>query len=175
MIYIKDYKKIHSKDWHAQSHRQAFDLELECYFRISRKENFPTLLDYDKKNMILVLEHSGIDLRSYTKEKKRFLKNSIDDFKEIKFNIANLDNQIDNIIETLKYNSIAHLDCFKPGKNICYKDGKITLIDFNVAVIDQRPNTDKMDELYQEFIKNGDYVWLSNRLKKTLNKIFNLL
>jgi len=55
MIYIKDYKKIHSKDWHAQSHRQAFDLELECYFRISRKENFPTLLDYDKKNMILVL------------------------------------------------------------------------------------------------------------------------
>lgn len=174
MIYIKDYNKIENKNYHNLTYRQAYDLELECYTRISGKKNFPTLLDYDAKKMIFILEDAGKDLRSYLKERKRFLKGSNTDFKKIDFKIDNLNDQVDNIINTLKINNISHLDCFKLGKNICYKDGNITLIDFNVAVLDEKPLTDSLNNLYNSYISNGSYEWLKIYLKKGLKKIISL-
>ena len=171
MRYIKDYNKIKNKNYHNLTYRQAYDLELECYLRISGKKNFPNLLDYDSKKMIFVLEDAGTDLRSYLKKRKRFLKGSITDFKKIDFKIENLNDQVDNIIETLRSNNISHLDCFKLGKNICYKNGNITLIDFNVAVLDENPLTNSLSNLYNSYILNGSYNWLNMYFKKGLKKL----
>ncbi len=169
MVYIKDYNKIKEKNW-GGSYRQAFELELECYKRISGKENFPTLIDYDTKNMILEIEDVGIELSSYLKNKKRFYKKSQSDFLEIKFNFVNLDSQIKNIIETLRNCNIVHLDHNKRAKNICYKEGKITLIDFNMAVVDRHPINNYLSKLYQIFINEGGYENQIRNLKQNLNK-----
>jgi hypothetical protein len=168
MIYIKNYNKIQGKHYHGQTYKQAFDLELECYLRINGSENFPKLLDYDQKNLILKLEDAGIELRPYILERKQLGYMS----KRVVFDNCNINNQLENIFNILKKNNITHLDCYK-GQNIFIKQDKIKLIDFNIAILDETPSTNELSQLYQNFNNNGGYDWLLKKLKRLLIKNFN--
>lgn len=121
--HVKIYKGYKPRRvYNRLTKREAFELELEIYKRISGEKNFPKLINYDKKKMTLEIEHCGKPLTQLDK-----------------IEINDLDKQIKNIINVLKKNNIIHLDLHSSGKNICYKDGKIYLIDFDIAIIDNKP------------------------------------
>ena len=121
------YKRVYTgynpiRKYNGLNKKQAFELELEIYKRIGNYENFPKLISYNTNKLELLIEHCG---------------QSLDKLNKIK--IDNLDEQILNIIDVLVNNKIVHLDLHQSGKNVCYKDGKIYMIDFDIAVIDNKP------------------------------------
>ena len=113
--------------------KNAFELELEVYKRVSGKEGFPKLIKYDEKELSLSLEHCG---------------KSLNMMKEI--SVKNLEEQIDNICNILEENEIIHLDLniCDGCKNICYKEGKIYLIDFDICVLDKKPLNELLRKKY---------------------------
>lgn len=116
--------------------KQAFELELEIYKRVSGEENFPKLISYNEKNMELQIEHCGTSLNKLSK-----------------IQIENLDEQIENIVNVLEKNNIQHLDLHPSGKNLCYKDGKIYLIDYDIAVIDDKPLNKHLEMVNEDYKK----------------------
>ena len=128
---------------------EAFNLELEIYKRLSGNNNFPKLIRFDDKKFTITIEHCGT---------------SVDKLKSMK--IDNIDEQINNILNTLEKNKINHLDIHDSGKNICYKDGVIYLIDFDIAVIDNKPLNKKLKSI----LDNYKEVNIKELLKNILNK-----
>lgn len=131
---------------------QSFNLELECYHRLSGYPNFPRLIDVNKLDLTITLEDCGLSL------------------KDIKYNnetigICDL-SDIKKIINTLKKENIVHLDFKgKNPKNACYKSPNIFLIDFDVAVIDSMPLNQRLTDLYTQWTKRGGYSKLEKDLE----------
>ena len=165
---IKNYSKYDSNSKRfGLAPYEAFDLELECYKRLSSYNNFPTLIDFDKTNLEIILEDCGIHLMSYFKSKKRSLKRN-ENFKKIDIDISSVNFQIEKIIEALSNNNIVHLDVYKSGKNLCFKNNRIYLIDFNVAVLDCAPLSTEINVLYQDFLHTGGYDGMLKKFKNDL-------
>lgn len=134
--FVKKYKDfIPIKEVSNLSKEEAFDLELEIYKRVHHYDNFPKLISYNKKTLFLEIENCG---RSLDRVGNRSL------------DIPNFKNQIKNICNILKKQKIIHLDITLCGKNICTKNNKIYLIDFDMAVIDGRPINSKLKQLYDQ-------------------------
>jgi tRNA A-37 threonylcarbamoyl transferase component Bud32 len=165
---VKDYSKydMFSKRF-GLTPIEAFELELACYKRLSSYDNFPILINYDKKSFQLFLEDCGINLMSYFKSKKRFRKKN-EIFAKLEVDIDSIQRQVETIIKTLNDNNIVHLDLSKPGKNLCFKNGSIYLIDFNIAVIDNNPLSKEINDLYDNFLNSGGYDNLEKKIKEDL-------
>lgn len=129
--------------------KEAFNLELEIYKRLSGNKNFPKLIRFDDNKFTITIEYCG---------------NSVDKLKSLK--IDNLDEQINNILTTLEENKINHLDIHESGKNICYKDGIIYLIDFDIAVIDNKPLNKKLESILNSYKDRN----IKELIKNILNK-----
>jgi tRNA A-37 threonylcarbamoyl transferase component Bud32 len=127
----KDRKKLLS--WTGLTLEQIFDLELEVYKRVGNYDNFPTLISYDKSKTELIIEDCGASL----------------DKIKTPFKIPNLEQQIDNIVSVLKEHNIVHLDL--ELNNICYKDGKIYMIDFERVVVDGKYLTNVLKNALNAF------------------------
>jgi serine/threonine protein kinase len=165
---IKKYLKYDSNSTRfGLTSPEAFNLELECYKRLSSHDNFPTLIDFDKTNLEIMLEDCGIHLMSYFKSKKRSLKRN-ENFKKIDIDMSSINFQIEKIIEALSKNNIVHLDVYKPGKNLCFKNNTIYLIDFNISVVDGVPLSSELNILYRDFLQNGGYDGMLTKFKNEL-------
>jgi predicted Ser/Thr protein kinase len=151
---MKSYKRIYKgynpkRNFNNLTKKEAFELELEIYKRVSGEDNFPKLISYDEKKLELIIENCG---------------QSLDKINSLK--IKNLDEQIKNICDVLKKHNIVHLDLHKNGKNLCYKDGKIYLIDFDITVIDGKPLSEKLRKIYNEYIiKDKTFEVIKNIFK----------
>lgn len=132
--YTKEYKH---KNYHPircdndLSIKEAFNLELEAYKRVSHNPNFPRLLYYDVSKNEITLEHCGPNLDAIS-NRSIIINNAYD--------------QIKNICITLQSNNIFHLDI--QSKNLCYKNNTFYLIDFDMCVLDNKPLNKKLKELY---------------------------
>lgn len=148
--FIRKYNKYNPKRiYNDLTKKEAFELELEIYKRVSGEKNFPKLINYDIDKMFLEIEHCGKSLDKLSK-----------------INIKNPNEQIENIDRVLKKYNIKHLDLHNSGKNICYKDGEIYLIDFDIAIIDNKPLSKKLSDKNKEI----DVVKiLNNILSKKIN------
>lgn len=111
--------------------KQAFELELEVYKRVSHRSNFARLLSFSHDNHELTIENCGRTLLNIPYRS---------------LHVKNLDSQIDNICHVLKTNNIVHLDI--QSKNICYKNGIFYLIDFDMCILDNKPLNSKLAQLY---------------------------
>lgn len=152
LSYIKkynDYRPI--KEVNGLNIKEAFNLELEIYKRVHHYNNFPKLVSYNEKLFKLEIEHCG---QSLNRVGNRSLK------------IKNLDNQIKNICFVLKKENITHLDLCLSGKNICTKNGLIYLIDFDMAVIDNKPINLKLKKMYEN--KKNENIY------KTIHRILSV-
>jgi len=129
------YKPINR--YNGLNKKTTFNLELEIYKRISGNDNFPKLISFEKEKCILIIENCGVSLDKFAKP----------------FKIENLENQINNISKVLKENNIIHLDLILG--NICYKNGKIFLIDFEIAVLDNKPLTPQINYRYNNSKRIG--------------------
>jgi tRNA A-37 threonylcarbamoyl transferase component Bud32 len=76
-----------------------------------------------------------------------------------------LSTQVDNICEGLKINNITYLDL--DPQNICLKDNRIFLIDFDKAVIDKKPKSLFLETMYLDFLKTVS----EESFKKTLLEV----
>ena len=151
---MKSYNRIYEgynpkRNFNNLTNKVAFELDLEIYKRVSGEDNFPKLISYDEKKLELIIENCG---------------QSLDKINSLK--IKNLDEQIKNICDVLKKHNIVHLDLHKNGKNLCYKDGKIYLIDFDISVIDGKPLSEKLRKIYNEYIiKDKTFEVIKNIFK----------
>lgn len=110
---------------------QAFFLELDCLARINRvlgdlptPRHFPLLRGFGVDDLVLELSWDGASLDKLTTP----------------HTIPEADRQIDDIVATLEQADICHLDIHESGKNLLVdSEGRLTLIDFNRAVIGNRP------------------------------------
>jgi len=134
MIYNKKIKH-QINDWSGYTIKEAFDIEIECYNRLSKFPNFAKLLSFDEKNYTLEIEYVGESLD----------KSKVDD-------IPNLENQLSDIWDALEISKINHLDL--QLKNFTIQNNILYLIDFDIAVIDETPITKKINNLFLNKIFN---------------------
>lgn len=120
--------------------QEAVKLETEIYKRLRGKDHFPKLIGTSKHRIIT--SNCGTSLNKLEK-----------------IEIQNLEQQVENIHKVLIEKKITHLDMCASGKNICFQNGKLYLIDFDIAVLDGKPLTPQLKELYEkslevDFVKN---------------------
>ena len=112
-------------------------------------KHFPILLSYNTDNYELTLSDCGYSLDIY--------KNLINQKKIEPIKINNIDEQINCIIYNLKKNRIKHLDIYN-GKNLCVnKKGTISMIDFDIASINNSYKSSKFKYKNNEKFDQKDY------------------
>jgi tRNA A-37 threonylcarbamoyl transferase component Bud32 len=149
----KIFKKYRKRGIHnGMTLEQVFDLELEIYNRLGKYDNFPKLISYDKNNFTITIENCGQSLHKLRQNDRS------------KLVVSDLDEQVNNICQALKIENITYLDL--DPHNICCKNNTIFLIDFDKAVVDQRPKSDFLERMYLDFIRNVS----EESFKKTLKE-----
>ena len=163
-----DSKKINK--YNGLSRKEEFLLEKTCLEKINsnfkclcnnKARHFPQIVSSSNGN--LKLSNCGISLNNY----KNYLRNKeIDPIK-----ISDLDQQIDCILENLKKNQIKQLDMCLDGKNLCVsKTGILSLIDFNIASINNSYTTEEIKRRLQNYgMDNDSYKqYMKKRIMKTI-------
>ena len=164
---IKD-KKINR--WNGLTRTEAYNLEKECLACIKnnfeclckiKHNHFPELIEFDDEKYQFILSNCGISVKEYTKLKKN---NII---------ITNKEEQVNCIVENLKKMNIIHLDMSPNGKNMCInEDGIISIIDFDIAIINNNILSEQIKKLYNQYtIKDNYYDNVRKKILKILNKI----
>jgi tRNA A-37 threonylcarbamoyl transferase component Bud32 len=137
----KTFKKYRKRGVHnGMTLEQVYELELEIYNLLNNYKNFPKLLSWDNINFTITIENCGQSLHKLRQHEKSEIV------------VTNLDEQVDNICQALKVNNITYLDL--DPQNICYKNKNIFLIDFDKAVVNQKPKSDFLERIYLDFIHN---------------------
>lgn len=137
---------------HGLDIKNAKKLEVQCY-KLLNSIHFPKLISIDKPNVIRI-EHKGESLNLIKK----------------KIKIPHYKSQIDRIINEFRKKRIVHLDMHESGKNICVTDnGIISIIDFDIAVIDNNPLSNRLEQKYNKLLlqtnkKNDIYDIIRNKL-----------
>lgn len=137
--------------WTHLSAVEAFNLELCCLERLTGINNFPAIYSYDELNLTISMQHCGYSIRHLKKH-------------NIKTNIPNLEEQVDNIIDNLKTNNIVYLDMHSSGKNICYDGNQIYLIDYDYCILDNIIVNSHFEKLYQCWIDQNEYIGLKQAM-----------
>ena len=142
--------------YNGLTNKEEFILEKTCLKKINRNfeclckkkaHHFPVLKSsIDNK---LILSNCGVSLNNY----KNSLKNNIIN----PLIINNKEEQIDCILHNLKKNNIKHLDMCLDGKNLCVsKMGIFSLIDFNIASINNKYKTDQIKKRLNAYGMDND-------------------
>jgi len=154
-VYVKNFKRFNT--YSDLYNKEAYELELDCYYRLSKYKNFPSLIDYNSKDLTITLEHCGVTVRHIKDNNGIINKKALTNIK--------------NIITALQTEDIVHLDFkAKNPKNLCYKDPNIFLIDFDVAIIDKNPLNSKLNHWYQKWLKHGGYNHFERQLEKCIKE-----
>lgn len=134
--FVKKYSGQHCS---GLSIKEQMDLEIECLQRLKEEPHFPKILQIQETS--LVLTHEGTSLNR---------------LREPVF-VQNYQTQIKSICDALQRHGIVHLDLI--GKNICIsRTGILTLIDFNIACVDEVPKSSLVVERYNKFLDKGGYA-----------------
>jgi len=171
---VKKKTNLNSKTnnfYSSLSKKEEYILEKTCLEKINNKfkclcktksHHFPKLVS--SNNGVLILSNCGVSINKY----KTLIKN-----KEIDpINIKNLDKQLDCIMYNLKRNKIKHLDMCMNGKNLCIStSGIISVIDFNIACINNEYTTEKINIRLHSYGEN-DNIYEAN-MKKKIKKIIH--
>ena len=156
--------------YNGLNQKEQFYLEKTCLNKINKNftclcknksNHFPKIIT--SKNGNLKLTNCGVSLNNY----KRYLKNNEIDPIVIK----NKEEQLNCILHNLKKNRVKHLDMCLDGKNLCVsKNGVLSLIDFNIACIDNKYTTDKIKNRIQNYGLDSDSYneFMKNRIIQTI-------
>lgn len=144
--YVKNYSLLNKKpERFGGGNEFLFETELEAYRRLKGQPHFPELIDYNREEHSLTLEHVGISLMRITVSR-------------MAVPMSDYIKQTETIINTLIDKKIFHMDM--SDRNICYKDSQIFLIDFEGCVFDSTPANSELDKQYKALQKKGGYDFL---------------
>ena len=142
------------KLWNGLSKIESYDLEYLCLSTLNDNfvcicqnkynHHFPKIINMNESELKFTFSHCGKSL-----DKLKY---------EIK--ILNYENQVDCILHNLIKNNIAHLDMTKNGKNLCITDdGILSLIDFDIARINNKYLSAKIEKRFKNYGNNyDDYI-----------------
>ena len=144
---IKITKKLKINKWNGLTRDQSFQLEkdclttlnnnFECKCTVKCNSHFPIIKELIEDECTFILSNCGPDIKNYNKQNIE------------KMNINNINEQIDCIVYNLEKNKIINFDLSPNGKNICVsKEGIISMIDFDMAVIDNNILSAQLQKYY---------------------------
>ena len=150
--------------------KEEFIIEESCLTKLNNNfvclcdnkcNHFPSIIS--SSNGILKLSNCGVSLNNY----KNFILN-----KEIDpISIINVEQQVKCILDNLEKNNIKHLDMCLDGKNLCVsKTGILSLIDFNIASINNEHTTNEIKKRleYYGFTNDSYNKYMKNRIMTTI-------
>jgi predicted Ser/Thr protein kinase len=151
-------QSLRDTKWTFLTQAQAYRTELECLLRLGKEFHFPRLVAADPIRYTISTEYCGEPFRKLKKW-------------NAKIYIKNPEKQVSRIISSLKKNNIVYLDMNTNGKNLCYNDGQIYLIDFDYCVIDNFFYNKKVKKLYKNFFKHGGYENLYEQIISIIKSV----
>lgn len=162
---IKITKNKAINPWNGLTRKEGFDLEKDCLIILNSNfkclcdvkcEHFPKIISYNGDKYKFIFSNCGYSLNKY----ELFVKTKV--IKPII--IKNMEEQIECIIYNLKKCKIKHLDMVSNGKNICINNkGIISLIDFDIASIDNNYKSEKIKNRANAYDKDGYYIKLKKQ------------
>lgn len=143
---------------------EIYDLEVKSLTRLKDSIFFPQLINSNDDTLQITMSYAGKSLNRIAKKHPTGKLINSDQFDTLK-------RQILIITKILESKKIVHLD-LRPS-NIClYDDYQLRLIDFGLAVIDNKPYKENLEKRYEDFLKNGGY---KNFSKTFHNIVFSVL
>ena len=167
----KNYRN--NNPWTGLTRKEAFNLEKNCLTILNSNfkclcdvkcEHFPKIIYCNLDKYKFVLSNCGYSFNKYELLVKT---------KKIKpITIKNMEEQIECIIYNLKKCKIKHLDMHPCGKNICLnKKGILSLIDFDIASIDNKYKSIKKKDIENAFEKDIYYIKLKKNIISIISKV----
>ena len=156
--------------WSGLTNKEQYILEKTCLEKLNNNfrclcknkcNHFPKIIS--ASGGVLKLTNCGVSLNNY----KNYVKNNEIDPIVIK----NKEEQVNCILHNLEKNKVKHLDMVTNGKNLCVSEtGVLSLIDFNIASINNEYKTDKIKNRLNTYgIENSKYnVVMKNKIMKTI-------
>ena len=144
-----------------------YNRELEALQRAQNCPGLQQLIDYNKEDLTITTLWAGYDLTRYgvrnKKETKRMRK-SASILEDLKINCSESEfvKQFVEITRELDNIGVTHLDVLP--KNICLLNGKITLIDFGICVLDHNPKKIGLRSRYEKFLNRGGWDGVIERI-----------
>ena len=152
------------------SAREAFDVELNAlprlknYFRCEcgAGYHFPEVVNVDYINCVIYMTYCGNSLRD---------RGTVEDMKKT-LKSEDVVRQIRCIMNNLRRASVKHSDCTRNGQNICYSAGKLSLIDFDIALVKGIPQNKVALKWANSHGKDEDYYkFFGSQLLMIINNI----
>lgn len=137
--------------------QEYFQLELECLQRLSFSSHVPNVLDVDYDTNTILLQHAG------KCPKELQIGNQ-------KVKIKNKELQLNQIIEDLKLAKVHHLDV-NYGNILINRFGKLSIIDFTYACLDEKPITSKLKKRLIKLKAAGEYDYTYKTWLDILNTV----
>lgn len=155
--YIKHFKP---------SKQHYYIIELAALQRARGCPGLQQLVDYDKENLTITTQFAGYDLTRYGIRNKKEIKRrrkSASTLEDLEINCSESEfvEQFVKIGSELDNIGVTHLDVLP--KNICLLNGKITLIDFELCVLDHTPEI-RWRSKYEEFLNCGGWNGVIERM-----------
>ena len=143
--------------WSGLNRAQALHLEVSCLIRLAQGQgaaHFPRLLGLAMTTGRFELTDQGPTLRDRA-------------VTETPVKIMNPEAQIDAILAALKAAHVVHLDMHRDGRNLCVDDdGRLSLIDFDIAALDDVPFSGEIAARLQQFHAAGGYAGFGTALRE---------
>ena len=136
-------KKLKNKiRWNGLNRKQSFILEYNCLKRLN--ENFKCICTQPSSHFPKIISR-----KKYRKFVLSYCGKSLN-INKTDIIIENMEEQIDCILHNLQISNIKHLDM--KSKNLCINDdGIISVIDFDIAVIDNNPLSNKIKKFFKKY------------------------
>lgn len=136
---------------------EYFQLELDCLERLSFSSHVPDVLDVDYRTNTILLQYAG------KCPKELQIVNQ-------KVKIKDKELQLNRIIEDLKLAKVHHLDV-NYGNILINRFGKLSIIDFTHACIDENPVTPKLKKRLIKLKAAGEYDYTYKTWLDILNTV----
>ena len=140
--------------------QQAYEIEKQCLTILEKNyectcgmnaRHFPIILSCDDNSCKLELTDCGIEVGGRVDGSNIHLINEVRNYRE----------QVECIVQNLKKNRVQHLDIHPLtdlGRNVCVKNGILSLIDFDLASLGDDFLTQELELRYNDMIlQSKDY------------------
>lgn len=130
---------------------ETLELEVECLKRLGKYKHFPKYIKHTKDS--ITMENMGTPLDGLNR-------NVV---------IKDVDKQVSDMIELMEKENVIHLDILTDegthaSWNICVRNGVLSLVDFDQAIIDRKTPTEELRVKYEDFINNEGYEGLKRKI-----------
>lgn len=138
---------------------QSFLLELNCLSKLNKTrgdkmDHFPRLVSFDSSECTITTSLNGV---------------SLDKLKNVVVT-SNIVFQCQTIVNTLRESNVIHLDDHHTGKNIVINEqGIISLIDFDIAIVDGIATSAFFEPMFEKFNARGGYDGFLERMLNIIN------